>query len=76
MSGRPRNARGLTGRDGGKESDLEADLLARIVESVRKAAEEAAEADRCGKRILELESKIKADGNSMCYAPQRRAMRD
>jgi hypothetical protein len=74
MSGRPRNARGLTGRDGGKESDLEADLLARIYESVKKAAEEQAESERCSKKILELESKIKADGNSMCLAAQRSVM--
>ena len=64
MSGRPRNARGLTGRDGSKESDLEADLLSRIQDSIRKAKEEHDEAERAGKAILDLEAEIQAGGGS------------
>lgn len=65
MSGRPRNARGLTGRDGGKEHDLEADLLGRIQEAIRKAKEYHDESERLGKEILELEADIKAVGRML-----------
>ena len=59
MSGRPRNARGLTGRDGGKESDLEADLLGRVLDAIRKAKEYRDETERTGRAIMELEEEIK-----------------
>lgn len=62
MSGRPRTARGATGRDAGKENDLETDLLARIVEGVKKAKEHNDESQRIGQEIMALETDIKAVG--------------
>ena len=64
MSGRPRTARGATGRDGGKESDIEADLLARIVESVKKAKDANDNAQRAGREIMALEEDIKSAGGT------------
>ena len=69
MSGRPRNARGLTGRDGGKESDLEAELLGRILDSIRKAKEHNDEAIRVGRAIMELEEEIKGVGRACNVSP-------
>lgn len=62
MSGRPRTARGATGRDTGKESDLETDLLARVIESVKKAKEHNDNGQRVGQEIMALETEIKAVG--------------
>ena len=62
MSGRPRNSRALTGRDGGKENDLEADLLSRIIEGIKEAKKHHDEATRLSGVIMELEEKIKAVG--------------
>ena len=65
MSGRPRTARGGTGRDAGKESDVQAELLAKIIEGVRKAKEHNDECKRMGDEIMSLEGEIKAVGR-MC----------
>jgi hypothetical protein len=62
MSGRPRNARGLTGRDAAKENDVEADLLSRAIEAIRKAKEYSDASDKTGQAIIELELEIKATG--------------
>lgn len=71
MSGRPRNARGITGRDGAKENDIETDLLSRITEVMRKAKEHQDESKRTGDAIMELEEEIKAAGRaSPIHAPK------
>jgi hypothetical protein len=67
MSGRPRTGRGATGRDAGKENDLETDLLARIVEGVKKAKEHNDESQRIGQEIMALETDIKAVGRKLEY---------
>jgi hypothetical protein len=67
MSGRPRTARGATGRDAGKENDLETDLLARIVEGVKKAKEHNDECQRIGQEIMALEGDIKSVGRTLRY---------
>ncbi|RMZ75396.1 hypothetical protein DV737_g5321, partial [Chaetothyriales sp. CBS 132003] len=59
MSGRPRN-RGLPGRDGGKDSDVEAELLARIVEGLKQAQKLNDDSRRVGGEIMALEEEIRA----------------
>ncbi|RMZ76976.1 hypothetical protein DV738_g4583, partial [Chaetothyriales sp. CBS 135597] len=63
MSGRPRN-RGLPGRDGGKDSDVEADLLARIVEGLKQAQKLNDHSRLVGGEIMALEEEIRAVGYS------------
>ncbi|RMZ90927.1 hypothetical protein DV736_g1829, partial [Chaetothyriales sp. CBS 134916] len=63
MSGRPRN-RGLPGRDGSKDSDVEADLLARIVEGLKQAQKLNDDSRRVGGEIMALEEEIRTVGHS------------
>jgi hypothetical protein len=62
MSGRPRTARGATGRDSGKENDVEAEIQARILEGVKKCKEHNDESIRLGQEIMVLESEMKNAG--------------
>ena len=62
MSGRPRTARGATGRDAGKENDVEAEILSRVIEGVKKAKEHNDESQRLGQEIMVVETDIKTAG--------------
>ena len=64
MSGRPRN-RGLAGRDGARESDVEADLLARIIDGIKQVQKHNDESKRIGEQIMALEEEIKNVGRTL-----------
>jgi hypothetical protein len=62
MSGRPRTARGATGRDSGKENDVEAEIHQRVIEGLKKCKEHNDDSIRLGQEIMTLESEMKNAG--------------
>jgi len=70
MAARPRAGRGMAGRDGSKDVDLEADYHARVLEGVKKAKVHNENAARKGQEVLELKEKIDAQEGGSKYAIQ------